>query len=273
MPKGVFPSVMRWGQYTHIDADLTDRVLTLRLNRPEKLNAVNRELHRDISNVFADAAVEPGCEVIVLTGAGRAFSAGGDLEFLDQCIQNPQVFDEVAYEGKKIIYSMLDCEKPIVGKVNGHAAGLGATLALFCDVIFMAEHAKISDPHVRVGLTAGDGGAVIWPQLIGYARAKEYLMTGDAVSAADAARMGLVNHALPAAELDARVNAFVRQLLDGATDAIRATKMSVNVGLKQLAHAVLETSTALERVSNRSREHRVAIDAMRRKETPVFRTR
>src|SRR5262249_10659083 len=184
-----------------------------------------------------------------------------------------QVFDEVAYEGRKIIYSMLDCEKPIVGKVNGHAAGLGATLALFCDVIFVADHAKISDPHVRVGLAAGDGVAVIWPQLIGYARAKEYLMTGAAVSAPDAARMGLVNHAVPAAELDTRVDAFVRKLLDGATEAIRTTKMSVNVGLKQLAHTVLETSTALERVSNRSREHRVAIDAMRRKEAPVFRSR
>jgi enoyl-CoA hydratase len=138
-------------------------------------------------------------------------------------------------------------------------------------VIFAAEHARISDPHVRVGLTAGDGGAVIWPQLIGYARAKEYLLTGNAVSAPDAARIGLINYAVPAAELDARVDAFVRQLLDGATEAIRTTKASVNVGLKQLAHVVLETSAALERVTNRSREHRVAIDAMQRKEAPIFR--
>jgi enoyl-CoA hydratase len=262
---------MAWSQFECIEADLKDRVLTLRLNRPDKLNAVNRQLHNEISRVFADANADGACDIVVLTGNGRAFSAGGDLEFLDHCIKNPKAFDDVAVEGKRIIYSMLDCEKPIIGKINGHAAGLGATLALFCDIIFAAEHAKISDPHVRVGLAAGDGGAVIWPQLIGYARAKEYLMTGNAIGAVDAARMGLINYAVPADELDARVDAFVRQLLNGATAAIRATKVSINVGLKQLAHTVLETSTALEQLSNRSPEHRTAIDAMLKKETPVFR--
>lgn len=262
---------MRWKQFETIDADLTNRVLTLRLNRPDKLNAVNRVLHNEISRMFGEAASDPACDIIVLTGAGRAFSAGGDLEFLDLCIKNPNVFDEVAVEGKTIIYSMLDCEKPIIGKINGHAAGLGATLALFCDVTFVADHAKISDPHVRVGLVAGDGGAVIWPQLIGYARAKEYLMTGNAIAAPDAARIGLVNHAVPTDELDGRVDAFVQQLLNGAMPAIRGTKVSVNAGLKQLAHTVLETSTALEQISNRSREHRLAIDAMLKKEAPVFR--
>ena len=264
---------MVWGQFAHLDTELTDGVLTVRLNRPDRLNAVNRALHNDLSRGFAAASTDTACEVIVLTGAGRAFCAGGDLEFLDLCIKNPDVFDEVAYEGKRIVYSMLDCEKPIIGKINGHAAGLGATLALFCDVTFMAEGGKISDPHVRVGLVAGDGGAVIWPQLIGYARAKEYLMTGNAISASEAAKIGLINYALPAEELDARVDAFVRQIQDGATAAIRGTKISVNVGLKQLAHAVLETSTGLERLSNRSPEHRLAIDAMMRKETPVFRAR
>jgi enoyl-CoA hydratase len=262
---------MRWKQFEFIDADLTDRVLTLRLNRPDKLNAVNRVLHNELSRMFGDAAADPACDVIVLTGAGRAFSAGGDLEFLDLCIKNHDVFDEVALEGKRIIYSMLDCDKPVIGKINGHAAGLGATLALFCDVTFVADNAKISDPHVRVGLVAGDGGAVIWPQLIGYARAKEFLMTGNAIAAADAARIGLVNHAVPGEDLDARVDAFVLALKNGAMSAIRATKVSINVGLKQLAHTVLETSTALEQVSNRSSEHRLAIEAMLKKEPPVFR--
>jgi enoyl-CoA hydratase len=112
---------------------------------------------------------------------------------------------------------------------------------------------------------------VIWPQLVGYARAKEFLMTGNAIGAHDAARIGLVNHAVPPDDLDARVDTFVQQLLNGAMSAIRATKVSVNVGLKQLAHTVLETSTALEQISNRSPEHRAAIEAMLRKETPVFR--
>lgn len=262
---------MAWGNYTHLETELADGVLTITLNRPEKLNSVNRELHRDLSNVFVDASVDDDVEIIVLTGAGRAFSAGGDIEFLQLCIREPKVFDAVAYEGKRIVYSMLDCDKPIIGKINGHAAGLGATLALFCDITFVAENAKISDPHVRVGLTAGDGGAVIWPQLIGYARAKELLMTGDSLSAAEAERIGLINHCVTSEEIDAQVEAFVARLQNGAMDAIRATKMCVNVGVKQLAHTIMEQSTALERISARSEEHLCAIEAMLRKEAPVYR--
>ena len=262
---------MPWGNYEFIDAELDRGLLTLRLNRPEQLNAVNRKLHGELSRVFVQASNDPAVDVIVLTGAGRAFCAGGDLNFLDTCIKDPAEFDAVAYEGKQIVYSMLDCEKPIIGRINGHASGLGATLAVFCDVTFVADHAKISDPHVKVGLVAGDGGAVMWPQLVGYARAKEYLLTGNAITATEAARIGLVNYALPLDELDARVDAFAQQLLNGASAAIRATKMSINVGLKQMAHASMEASTALERLSNRSPEHRLAIEAMLRKEAPVFR--
>jgi len=260
---------MRWGSYQFIEADLADKVLTLTLNRPDKLNCVNRALHNDLSRMFHQASTDPEVEIIVLTGAGRVFSAGGDLEFLKLCCDDPKVFDEVAYEGKQIVYSMLDCEKPIIGKINGHAAGLGATLALFCDITFVADHAKISDPHVRVGLTAGDGGALIWPQLIGFARAKELLMTGDFVLAPAAAAMGLINYAVPAGELDARVEAFVARLKGGHAAAIRGTKLSINVALKQMAHAVMETSTAHERLSNRSPEHRATVEAMLRKETPL----
>ena len=262
---------MPWGNYEFIDSNLANGVLTLALNRPEVLNSTNRQMHGELSRVFTQASFDTAVKVIVLTGTGRAFSAGGDIAFLQQCINDYAVFDEVAYEGKQIVYSMLDCEKPIVGRINGHAAGLGATLALMCDITFVADHAKISDPHVKVGLCAGDGGAVIWPQLIGYARAKEYLFTGKAIPAVEAARIGLVNYAVPLDELDARVDAFVQELLNGATAAIRSTKAAINVTLKQLATASMETSTALERLSNRSPEHRLAIDAMLRKEAPDFR--
>ena len=262
---------MSWGNYEYIEARLDDGILTLALNRPDQLNATNRAMHGELSRVFTEASHDEAVEVIVLTGNGRAFSAGGDLSFLKHCIDCPADFDAVAYEGKQIVYSMLDCEKPIIGKINGHAMGLGATLALLCDITFVADHARIADPHVKVGLVAGDGGALIWPLLIGYARAKEFLMTGKPVTAPQAAQMGLINYAVPAAELDARVDEFAKELLNGATQAIRATKMAINIGLKQLAHASMEMSTGLERLSNRSAEHRGAIDAMLRKETPVFR--
>jgi len=262
---------MRWGSYECIDASLEAGLLTLCLNRPEQLNAVSRQLHGELARVFVEAANDQAIEVIVLTGAGRAFCAGGDLSFLQQCISDPAEFDAVAFEGKQIVYGMLDCEKPIIGRINGHAVGLGATLAVFCDITFVADHAKISDPHVKVGLVAGDGGAVMWPQLVGFARAKEYLLTGKALSAPEAERIGLVNYAVPLDELDARVDEFAQELLNGAASAIRSTKMAINVTLKQLAHASMEASTGLERLSNRSPEHRLAIEAMLRKQAPVFR--
>ena len=197
----------------------------------------------------------------------------GDIEWMQKMIDEEGAFEKTAAEGRRIVFSMLDCEKPIIAKVNGHAAGLGATLALFCDVIFASEKAKIGDPHVSVGFVAGDGGAVIWPQLIGFARAKEYLMTGDMIPAVEAAQMGLINHAVPQDELDARVDAFVEKLQKGAKKAIRWSKMSVNIALKQLAHSIMDTSLSLEALSNKTADHQEAVNAFREKRDPVFKGR
>jgi enoyl-CoA hydratase len=165
---------------------------------------------------------------------------------------------------------MLDCSKPIIAKINGHAIGLGATLALFCDVTFAAEHAKIADPHVAIGFVAGDGGAVIWPQLIGYNRAKEYLFSGEAILAPEAARIGLINHAVPAAELDQRVESYARKIAAMPARALQWTKASINIGLKQLAHSIMDASIAYEALSNLTQDHREALDAIGEKRKPVF---
>ena len=201
--------------------------------------------------------------VIVITGAGRAFSAGGDLEEMQRSIHKPELFLNSIAAGKKLLFSMLDCPKPIIAKVNGPAMGLGATIALFCDIIFAANHAKIADPHVKVGYVAGDGGAVIWPQLIGYARAKEYLFTGDAITGEEAAKIGLINRAVPAADLDRVVDEFAQKLAAGAPRAIQWTKQAVNLGLKQLAHSILDASFALEALSGRTKDHQEALNAFR----------
>lgn len=261
---------MAYEAYRELRIENRDRVLTITMARPEKLNAVNERMHEELAQVFTDAALDPAVDVIVLTGEGRAFSAGGDIEWMQKMIDEEGAFDKTAAEGRRIVFSMLDCEKPIVAKVNGHAAGLGATLALFCDVIFASEKARISDPHVSVGFVAGDGGAVIWPQLIGYARAKEYLMTGDAILAAKAAEMGLINHAVAPEELDAAVDAFVARLQSGAKKAIRWSKMSVNIGLKQLAHSIMDASLSMEALSNRTADHQEAVNAFREKREPRF---
>lgn len=246
------------------------RVLEVTLNRPEKLNATDAVLHTELARVFTDISNDPDSDIVVLTGAGRAFSAGGDVAWMQEAIDEPIRFEQTVREAKQIVFGLVDCEKPVIAKLNGHATGLGATIALFCDVIFAAEHAKIGDPHVSIGFVAGDGGAVIWPQLIGYARAKEYLLTGDLMTAADAARMGLINHAVPADELDAKVAAFADRLANGATKAIRWTKMSVNIGLRDLATKIMDASLAYEALSNITPDHAEAVRAFAEKRAPVF---
>jgi enoyl-CoA hydratase len=143
-------------------------------------------------------------------------------------------------------------------------------MALFCDIIIADETARIADPHVRVGLVAGDGGAVIWPQLIGYARAKQYLLTGDMLSARDAAQIGLINFAVPAAELDAKVEEWAQKLSKGASKAIKWTKAVMNIGLKQLLVSMVDAGFALETVSGRSNDHREAVSAFVAKRKPNF---
>src|SRR5215470_14805202 len=202
--------------YKSIALERRGRLLTITLNRPDSLNAVNREMHEELADVFNFAALDPQSDVVVLTGAGRAFSAGGDLDHISMNAANPELFDNDVRLAKRIIFAMLDLDKPLICRLNGHAVGLGATLALLCDVVFAAEGTKIGDPHVAIGLVAGDGGAAIWPQRIGFGRAKEYLLTGDLLTARQAEQIGLINHCVPAVELDAAVDAFCERLLNGS---------------------------------------------------------
>ena len=246
------------------------RLLTITLNRPESLNAVNLQLHEELAEVFVFAAADAHSDVVVLTGAGRAFSAGGDLDHLSHNAAHPHLFDHEVRVAKRIVFAMLDLDKPLICRMNGHAVGLGATLALLCDVIFAVDTAKIGDPHVALGLVAGDGGAVIWAQRIGLTRAKEYLLTGDLVSAQKAAEIGLINQCLPASELDAAVDAFCNRLLSGATKAIRWTKILTNMELKRIASAVMDAGIAYEAIAARTADHREGVNALKEKRPPVF---
>jgi enoyl-CoA hydratase len=249
------------------------RLLTITLNRPDVLNAFNEKMHRDIVDVLAFASEDEQSDVLVLTGAGRAFSAGGDLAYITANARHPELFDADIRRAKRIVQLILDLEKPLVCRLNGHAVGLGATIALLCDVIFAVDTAAIGDPHVKVGLVAGDGGAFVWPQRIGFARAKEYLLTGDLVPAKKAEEIGLINHCVPAAQFDEVLDAFCQRLLNGSTDAIRWTKVVVNLELKRIAHAVMDAGMAYEAVTVRSEDHREAVDALRAKRPPAFRHR
>ncbi len=261
---------MQYDSYNAITAERRGRILTLTLNRPAQLNAIDEELHEELSRIFYDVAGDTETDVVVFTGAGSAFCAGGDLDWIDAMHGDPVAFARTVWEGKRVINSLLDIEQPVIARLPGHAIGLGCTLALFCDIIYAADTAKIGDPHVAVGLVAGDGGAVIWPQLIGYPRAKEYLMTGDLMTATRAAEIGLINYALPADQLDEAVYGMAERLAGGAVNAIRWTKAAVNLGLKQVANAVLDAAFNFEAMSQATEDHKIATRAFLNKETPKF---
>lgn len=261
---------MNFDQYQTLSFSREGRILTIAFNRPDVLNAVNRKLQVEAARALQEAAADPGSDVIILTGEGKAFSAGGDVQWMQEALKDPNTFDLEAQAGRALAYALIDCPKPIIARINGDAVGLGATLALLCDIIIAADHARIGDPHVRVGLVAGDGGAVIWPQLIGFARAKEYLLLGDLIDAPEAARIGLINRSVPAEQLDEVVNGYARRLAEGAQMAIRYTKTAVNLQLKQVFNTVFDAGIAYEGLTMASPDHAEAVQAFLEKRRPRF---
>jgi enoyl-CoA hydratase len=245
-------------------------VLKVTLDNPRRdLNVVDAELHHELVHLFAELRTERDARAILLTGSGRAFSAGGDFAWFPE-LRDPPALDALQSDARRMITDLLDVELPIVCAVNGPAVGLGASLALLCDVIFIAEDATIADPHVRAGIVAGDGGAVIWPLLVGPARAKQYLLTGDALTAAEAERIGLVNRVVPARNLEAEALAFATRLAAGAPLAVRYTKLAVNKLVKDALNVAFDASIAFELMTFMSRDHVEAIDAIREKRSPRF---
>jgi enoyl-CoA hydratase len=258
--------------YTSMTSERLGDVLRITLANPRnKMNAVDGEMHAELVALFQELKTERSARAVILTGSGRAFSAGGDFAWMSGI--GPEDLDELRREGKQLIWNLLDVELPIVAAINGPAVGLGATLALLCDAIFIADTATVADPHVRVGIVAGDGGAVVWPLAMGPVRAKRYLLTGDALSAADAERMGLVSAVVTPDELQADALAFAQRLAAGAPLAVRYTKLAVNQLLKQAMTTTFDYSTALELVTFASADHAEALRALKEKQTPQFKGR
>jgi len=258
-------------QYEGLLCEKKDKVLTITLNAPEAMNAFTGPMHYSMSRIWDDVQDDPEVHVVVLTGAGKAFSAGGNVIAMQQKIDNPALWDATSVpEAKRIIFRMLECDKPIIARVNGHAVGLGATVALMCDIIIAADTARIGDPHVNAGLVAGDGGALIWPQLIGFARAKEYLFTGDLMTASEAYRIGLIDHVVTPDKLDEKVYDLAHRLANGAMKSIRWTKQVMNIPLRQIAHSTMDLSISVETQSNLSGDHQEAVHAFREKRKPNF---
>ncbi len=237
-----------YDRYEFINFEREERILTATLNRPTSLNAVHAELHTELVEMYADFDKDDEADVMILTGAGRGFCSGGDIAgglLTGDDLEGTK--ERIFREARRLIVNILEVDKPILAAVNGPAAGLGVTLALFCDIVYASERARLGDTHVKVGVVAGDGGAVIWPLLVGVNRAKELLMTGDMLDAEEAFRIGLVNHVVPHEQLMESVRDRARQLVSGSTMAIRGTKKSVNAYLKWMVNQVLDNSMLLEK--------------------------
>ncbi len=254
--------------YSRFTFERDGRVLTAAITSDHPVNGVDAAMHEELGRVFTDLQRDSDSDIIILTGKGRAFCAGGDFDWFDEQISDPGKFRDIAWEAKRIVTSLLDMEKPMICRLNGAAAGLGATIALLCDMIVADEKALIGDPHVKVGLVAGDGGAVIWPQLIGFAKAKELLMTGDLLTVPEAKELGLINYAVPGDELDAKVSELIGKLQANPKWAVRWTKTVTNIPLRALAAQMMDASVGWESVSNYMDDRKEAIDAFREKRKP-----
>ena len=257
----------RYADEHHLVVEIEDRIATLRMNRPEKRNAVNWPMHRGLEQIFRELGRDPDVGAIILTGAPPAFCAGGDM----QGFNNPDERPIDMFRGNRdLTWDMAACEAPLISAVNGPATGLGATLALMCDVIFMAESARIGDTHVNMGLVAGDGGCVIWPLLVGPHIAKEYLMSGQLMDGPRAAEAGLVNHCVPDAELMDRAREYAQLLNQRPQPAVRWTKLAVNKMLQHQLNMVMDFSLGAELLSSGTPDQLESVAAFFEKRKPKF---
>ena len=256
--------------YRHLKLTREGRVTTLTFNRPEVKNAINEALHHEIYHALTALDLDDACDVIVLAGAGDCFCGGGDLQWVLSMNGDPVASAAGIRMDRKLQNALLDLEKPIIAKVRGSAIGLGCSLSLYCDFVYATPDAVFADPHVSIGLVAGDGGAVMWPLLVGYARARRYLLTGDRIRGKEAAEMGLITEAIPEDKLDEVVEAMARRLASGAPYAIKYTKAAINAGLKVIAAAIIDRAAAFENVTMMTKDNRIACEAFLAKKKPTF---
>ncbi len=221
-------------------------VRIVRLSRPDQLNAVNDDLHLGLTRVFPLLSADPDARVAVITGEGRAFSAGGDFDLLDRMVKDRALRRDVIAEGRELVLNMIRCRVPVVAAVNGPAVGLGCSVVALSDVVYMAESAYLSDPHVMVGLVAADGGPLTWPLHTSLLLAKEYAFTGDRIGAARAREIGLANHVCPDGEVLSAALAAAHRIASLPRQAVEATKRVLNLHVERAVLATIDFAMAAE---------------------------
>jgi len=244
-------------------------VLLITLNRPEVLNATNDRLHWELTRIWLTIDRDKDTRVAVVTGAGRAFSAGGDMDMVERNATDPRRLANTVREASDIVYNMINLDKPVISAINGVAVGAGLVVAMMADISIMSETARFTDGHTKLGVVAGDHAAILWPLLCGMAKAKYYLLTSDFIDGKEAERIGLVSLCVPAAELLPKAFEVADKLGQGSQQAIRWTKKSLNNWLR-MAGPIFDQSIALEMLTFMEEDVREGIKAIREKRPPRF---
>ncbi len=261
---------MSLSDYQQLAFDRRDNgVLLITLYRPEKYNAADEGMHGELARVWADVSHDPETRVAVVTGAGKAFSAGGDLGMVERMAGDHDRVAHMLSEMSDLVYNMINCEKPIVSAINGVAVGAGTVVGLMADISICAEDAKLGDGHVKLGVAAGDHAAILWPLLAGMAKARYYLMTGEMLTGAEAERLGMVSKAVPREHVLDEALAVAQTLATGSQPAIRWTKRALTTWLKR-AGPIFDQSAAYEMLCFMGPDVVEGAAALREKRAPKF---
>ncbi len=244
-------------------------ILRMTINRPEQKNATDAPLHRALSRVWLDIDDDPAVRVVVVTGAGDAFSAGGDLAWIESMVNDYEGMKIAFKEAGDIVYRMTSCSKIILSAINGAAVGAGLAVALMADISIIAEDARITDGHLRLGVAAGDHANIIWPLLCGLAKAKYYLLTSDFIDGRTADEIGLVSKSVPRDRLIEEAMAVAERIATGPQDAARWTKRALNLWVQQAAPA-FDASLGFEMLNFMGVDAAEGAAALREKRKPHY---
>lgn len=259
-----------YGDYEQLTFESREHgVLLVTLDRPDKFNAADETMHRELSHVWRDISADPDTRVAVVTGAGKAFSAGGDLAMVERMCGDHDRVTHMLSEMSDMVYNLINCDKPVVSAINGVAVGAGLVVALLADISICAEDARLGDGHVKLGVAAGDHAAIIWPLLAGMAKARYYLLTGEMLTGAEAERIGMVTRALPQDEVLDEALRIAATLATGSQTAVRWTKRALNNWLKA-AGPIFDQSAAYEMLGFLGPDIVEGVAALREKRAPHF---
>lgn len=248
---------------------LDEGILGIVLDAPEKLNAVSRAMHRQLVLIWRDIDEDPDVQVVVVRGAGKHFSSGGDLEMVEELARSAEARAEVLIEAQRLVYEIINCSKPIVSAIRGVAVGAGLAVGLLADISIATPSARLIDGHTTLGVAAGDHACIVWPLLCGIAKAKYYLLLGEPMDGREAERIGVVSLCVEDGELEDRALSIARRLHSASSTAVSWTKYSLNQWLRQ-AGPIFDTSLGLEFLGFAGPDVIEGIAAVREKRAPRF---